>query len=187
MATLSDQYLKELDSALRVVIERFRDELRSIRGNRPSADLVQDLKVNIYDQVLTIQQLGSLSVFPPRAIQISVWDKNSVGAVVKAIEDAKIGLSVSNDGNNVIATLSQLHDERRDELVKLVKKNGEGARIQVRARRDETMKKIKEAEAGKSMSEDEAFRAKEKAQKLVEETNKQIESLVEGKAKEMGE
>jgi len=187
MAGLSEQYLKDLDFALRAVVEKLREELRAIRGNRPSVDLVQDLKVNVYDQILTIKQLGSLSVIPPRAIQIGVWDKSSVGPVVKAIEDAKIGLSVSNDGNNVIATLSQLHDERRDELTKLVKKNGEGVRIQVRARRDEAMKRIKEAEAGKSMSEDEAFKTKEKIQKLTDEANKNIENVVVGKIKELGE
>ncbi len=183
MSTISEQYLKELDSALRSVVQKLREELRAIRGNRPSVDLVQDLKVNAYDQVLTIQQLGSLSVLPPRAIQISIWDKNFVGAVVKAIEDAKVGLSVSNDGNNVIATLSQLHDERRDEFIKLAKKNGEAARIQVRARRDEAMKKIKEAE----LSEDEAFKTKEKVQKLTDEANKNIESVVQGKISELGE
>ena len=187
MAMVSDQYLKEFDSALRAAVEKLREELRAIRGNRPSVDLVQDLKVNIYDQILTIKQLGSLSVLPPRTIQVGVWDKSSVGAVVKAIEDAKIGLSVSNDGNNVMATLSQLHDERRDELAKLAKKISESMRIQIRARRDEIIKKLKESESEKAMSEDEAFKAKEKVQKLVDEANKNIENIVVQKISELGE
>ena len=187
MASLSDQFLKELDSVLRAVVQKFQEELRSIRGNRPSVDMVENISVNVYDQALTIKQLGSLSVLLPRGIHISLWDKTSIAPVVKAIEDAKIGLSVSNDGNNIIATLSSLHDERREELIKLVKKTSEGVRIHVRTRRDDVIKKIKEAEAGKLMSEDEAFRAKEKVQKQVDEANKNIEAAVDAKIAELGE
>src|SRR3989344_1361369 len=187
MPTLSEQYLKEFDAAFRGVVQKFQEEPRSIRGNRPSVDMVENITVSVYDQVLSIKQLGSLSVLPPRGIHISLWDKTSVAPAVKAIEDAKIGLSVSNDGNNIIATLSPLHDERRDELAKLVKKTSEGARIQVRTRRDDVMKTIKEAEAEKLMSEDEAFRAKEKVQKQVDEANKNIEAAVDAKIAELGE
>ncbi len=187
MPSAGEQYTKDLDAALRGVMQKLMDDLRAVRGNRPSVDLVQDIMVNVYDQALAIKQLGSLSVFPPRGIQISLWDKTSVAPVLKAIEDAKIGLSVSNDGQNIIATLSTLHDERRDELTKLAKKMSESARIQVRTRRDDAMKKIKEAEAGKAMSEDEAFKTKEKIQKIVDDMNKNIESAVGAKIAELGE
>jgi ribosome recycling factor len=185
--TPAEQYLKEIESELKTITDKLRDELRAIRGNRPSADIIADVKVNFYDQWMTIKQLGSLSVMPPRSVQIGVWDKSAVGAVTKAIENAKIGLSVSNDGNNVIATLSPLGDERREELAKLVKKTSEGHRIQVRAKRDEAIKKLKEAETAKTASEDDVFKTKEKIQKSVDEANKKIEQLVEEKLKELGE
>lgn len=184
---ISEQYQKESEAALRAVVDKLHEELRAIRGNRPSADLIADIKVNYYDQWMTIKQLGSLSVIPPRGIQINVWDKNAVGAVSKAIENAKIGLSVTNDGNNVIATLSPLGNERREELAKLVKKTAEGHRIQIRAKRDEAIKKLKEAEVNKQASEDEAFKTKEKIQKAVDEANKKVEEMVGNKLKELGE
>ncbi len=187
MTGLAEQHLKDLETALRAIVGKLGEELRAVRGNRPSADLVADIKVNLYDEELTIKQLGSLSVMPPRGIQINVWDKNAVGAVAKAIENAKIGLSVSNDGNNVLATLSPLGDERREELARLVKKTAEGHRIQVRAKRDEAIKKLREGESEKKITEDEAFKSKEKMQKLVDETNKQIEAAVDGKLKELKE
>lgn len=187
MPSNAEQHLKELESSLKAIKEKLGEELRAIRGSRPSVDLLQGIKVNYYGQEMPVKQLGSLSVLPPRSIQISVWDKNAVGPVVKAIENAKIGLSVTNDGQNVIATLSPLMAERRDELTKLVKKNAEVARIQVRARRDETIKKLKDAEGKKEMTEDEVFKTKEKIQKAVDEANKQIETLVDGKLKELGE
>lgn len=172
---------------MKVVAGKLGEELKMIRGNRPSVDLIENIKVSIYEQEMTVKQLGSISVVPPRGIQIAVWDKTAVGAVMKAIENAKIGLSVSNDGNNIIANLSALGDERREELSRIVKKTSEGFRIQVRARRDDAIKKLRDSEGEKEISEDEAFKAKEKIQKAVDEANKQIESAVEGKLRELAE
>lgn len=185
--TTSEQYLKELEAALKVIQDKLHEELRAIRGSRPSVDIIAEIKVNYYDQWMTLKQLGSLSVLPPRSVQVSVWDKSAVGAVAKAIESAKVGLSVTNDGNNVIATLSQLGNERREELAKLVKKTSEGYRIQIRAKRDEAIKKLKEAETNKQASEDEVFKTKEKIQKAVDEANKKVENMVEEKLKELAE
>jgi ribosome recycling factor len=184
---MGEQILKELETAFSAAHNKLREELGAIRGNRPSVELIQDVRLSLYDQKLTIRQLGSLSVMPPRSIQITVWDKAAVGTVMKAIENAKAGLSVRNDGQNIIATLSQLGNERREELMKLVKKTSEAMRIQVRARRDDAMKKLKDAESKKELSEDAVFKTKEKIQKLVDDVNGKIESLVEGKLKELGE
>lgn len=181
----SEQYLKEFDGHLKTLTEKLREELRAVRGSRPSVEAIEGINVNYYEQNMPIKQLGSLSILPPRSVQISVWDKNAVGAVVKAIEGAKQGFSVSNDGNNVIATISPLMSERREELSKLVKKTSEGFRIQIRAHRDEVIKKLKEAEDKKEATEDEVFKAKEKVQKLVDESNKKIEEIVDGKLKEL--
>lgn len=184
MAT-TESNLKELEIQLKSATEKLREDLGMIRGNRPSVDLISDIKVNYYEEDMPIKQLGSLSVIPPRSVQVSVWDKNAVGPVMKAIENAKIGLSVSNNGQNIIATLSALVAERREELAKLIRKTSENFRIQVRAHRDETIKKLKEAESEGQATEDEVFRAKEKAQKLVDEANKKIEEMVEGKLREL--
>ncbi|MEK7195533.1 MAG: ribosome-recycling factor [Patescibacteria group bacterium] len=187
MAETSENNLKNLEMELRNTSEKLRTDLGAIRGNRPSVDLIQGIKVSVYNQIMDIKQLGSITIMPPRSVVVNVWDKKAVGVVMKAIESAKIGLSVSNDGNNVIASLSQLGNERREELMKLVKKTTESLRIQVRSHRDEAIKKIKELEANKEISEDESFKTKEKVQKIVDDTNRQIESLLEAKLKELSE
>lgn len=187
MPSLGETYVKELENDVRIVVDKLRGELNMIRGNRPSVDLIENIKVNLYEQELTIKQLGSISVIPPRGIQIGIWDKNAVGAAMKAIDNAKIGLSTSNDGNTIIATLSQLGVERREELSKLVKKQSENSRIQIRANRDDAIKKLRDAENKKELSEDEAFKTKEKIQKAVDEANKRIESIVENKLRELSE
>jgi ribosome recycling factor len=183
----ADHFVKDIDTALAAVTGKLKQDLGSIRSNRPSPDMIQDLKINIYDQVLSIRELGSLSVLPPRTIQISLWDKDAVGAVTKAIESAHLGLSVSNEGLNIRATLSPLGNERRDEMTKLVRKTVEAARIEIRQRREEVIKRLKDAESKKEATEDEAFKAREKIQKSVEKANKDSEAMMDAKLAELGE
>ena len=185
--TITEQTIKDLEAGLSSVVQKLKQELGQIRGNRPSPEMVQDLRVNIYDQSLSIRELGSLSVLPPRTIQITVWDANALGAIMHAIDAAHLGLSTSNDGNTIRAVLSPLGNERREELAKLVKKTAEGARIQVRGKRDDAMKRLKDGEAAKTVTEDEVFRTKEKAQKAVDKANGDIETAVADKLAELGE
>lgn len=184
--TLSEQIIKDLESSLSAVTQKLKQEFGQLRGNRPSPDMIQDLTVSLYDQTLTIRELGSLSVLPPQTIQITVWDPGAIGAVMKAIEDAHLGLSTNNDGNTIRATLSPLGNERRDELTKLVKKTAETARIQVRSKREDAVKKLRDAETNKSITEDDAFRGKEKVQKATDKANGEVEVMVKGKLEEFG-
>jgi ribosome recycling factor len=183
----SETIVKDLETALAGATGKLKQELGAVRGNRPSIEMVQDIRLSIYDQSLTVKELGSISVVPPRMIQVMVWDQSAVGAVANAINNAHVGLSASNDGNVIRATLSALGDERRAELTKLVKKTAEAVRIQIRAHRDDATKRLKEAEAAKEITEDDSFRAKEKVQKAVDKANGDIEALVNGKMAELGE
>jgi ribosome recycling factor len=183
--TTSEQFIKDLEMGLSAITQKLKQDIGQVRGNRPSPDMIQNITLSLYDQTISIRELGSLSVLPPRTIQITVWDKNAVGAVTKAIDDAHLGLSVSASGENTIrATLSPLGDERRDELTKLTKKTAEAARIQIRSRRDDMMKRLKDAE---DVTEDEIFKAKEKIQKATDKANADVEAMVDGKLKELGE
>jgi len=176
-----DQYIKSLEETFKTIVSKLGEEMSVIRGNRPSVELVEHVRVSYMEQVFTVQQLGSITIQPPRDILIQVWDKSAVGPVMKAIEGAKIGLTTSNDGNVIRASLPSLTDERREEFTKLIKKTSENFRIQVRTRRDEVMKEMKSA----GLNKDQEFKAKEKVQEKVDEANKKIEELVEKKLKEI--
>ena len=182
-----ETYIKELETALRAVAENLKADAQAVRSNRPSPEMVENLMASCYGQTLPIKQLGSLSVVPPREIHIQVWDKDAVGPVTKAIEEARLGLSVSAEGNIIRAALSALSNERREELMKTVKKTGEEARIQVRARRDDAMKRLKNAESAGEINEDQVFKGKERVQKIVDKANGDIEAMVEKKLAELGE
>ena len=185
--TISEQIAKDLETTLAGVTGKLKQELGGIRGNRPSVEMVQDLRINLYEQSLTIRELGSISVVPPRQIAITVWDPEAVGPVANAINNAHVGLSASNDGTTIRATLSALGDERREELGKLVKKTSEAVRIQVRAHRDDAMKQLNNAEKEKAITKDDVFKGKEKIQKAVDKANAEIESMVDAKIAEIGE
>lgn len=185
--TTSESFLKDLDAALSGVVSKLKQDIGAVRGNRPSPDMLQDLRIELYGQTLSIRELGSLSVLPPRTIQITLWDKDAVAPVTKAIEEAHMGLSVNNDGLNIRATLSQLGNDRREEMMKLVKKMTETTRIQIRGEREIVMKRIKDAEVKKEMTEDDVFKTREKIQKAVDKANKDAESIMDGKLAELGE
>lgn len=185
--TLSEQYIKDLEAELSMVTGKLKQDISEIRGNRPSPDMVQNIALVMYDQRLTIRELGSLSILPPRTIQISLWDKEAVVPVVKAIEAAHLGLTASSDGNVIRATLSSMGDERREELGKLVKKMSETIRIEIRSKRDDAIKRLRDGENNKELTKDDAFRAKEKIQKAVDKANADVETTVEEKLAELGE
>src|ERR1700685_558238 len=109
--TLSEQIVKDLEASLSGVTQKLKQEFGQIRGNRPSVEMLENLRISLYDQSLSIRELGSLSILPPRTIQIPFWDRGALPAVMKAIDAAHLGLSTTNDGNTIRATLSALGDE----------------------------------------------------------------------------
>ncbi|MGB9608988.1 MAG: ribosome recycling factor, partial [Minisyncoccia bacterium] len=80
-----DQIIKEFELILKNILEKFELEIKTIRSNRPSIELIENIKVNVYNNVLTIKQLGALSIKPPRTIQINVWDKNVINPILGAL------------------------------------------------------------------------------------------------------
>jgi len=180
-----DDFVKELAAGLAKIVDGLKGELAGIRSNRPTAKLVEDIKIDYFGQKLPLKQLASISVVPPREIQVSVWDKNAAGAVSKAIEEAKIGASVGLQENLVRVSLPPLSDERRQELVKLVKSIAENFRIRVRGLRDEINKKVRQAEEQKAISEDQRFKLQEQVQKSVGKANNDIEELIKNKIREI--
>lgn len=185
--TITEDIIKDFETALSGVTGKFKQDIAQIRGNKPSPDMVQDIRLSLYDQMLSIRELGSLSVLPPRTIQITVWDPGAIAPIVKAIEATHLGLSTTNDGQNIRCTLSPLGNERREELGKLVGKMAESARIQIRARREDTMKRLKDSKTSGTITEDDDFRGREKVQKATDKANGDIESMFKNKIGELGE
>ncbi len=167
--------------------ESLKKELAAFRANRPNAALVENIKLICYDQPMTIKQVGSISIVPPREINIQVWDKTTVGVVVKAIESSDLGLTAQSDGNVIRIYLPELSQERRQELSKKIKQVAEQYRIQIRHLRDDANKEIEANFSAKEIGEDQKFKLKETVQKEVEKANTGVEEMLAAKIKEIEE
>jgi ribosome recycling factor len=174
------EYIDQISKRFDFVLENLKEEMMSIRTNRPSPKLVEDVKVNYMGQVVSVKQLGSISVEPPRDLIINVWDQSAISNIVNAIEAANLGVGTSNQGKQVRVSLPQMTEERKQELIKMIKSMSEDGRIKMRVERDEAVKNIKELK-----DEDDRFRAKEKLQILVDTFNSGIDDLVEKKTKDI--
>jgi len=179
--------IKDLDQKLKTLSAGLKQEFLNIRGNRPTAALVENIKVDYAGQQFMIKQLGSISIVPPREIDISVWDKEAVGAVAKAIETVGGGLTANSEGNLIRIFLPALTDERRQELIKLIKAAAEQVKIRIRSLRDEENKKVEAQFKIKVLTEDQKFKGREQIQKAVDAVNQGIEAMVAAKVKEISE
>lgn len=178
-------FLEKFKTETEVFLESFRKETAVIRSNRPSPALVENLKANYCGQLLPIKQLGSICVIPPREIDINVWDKNAIPGVAKAIETA--GLSSNIEGKLIRINLPSLTEERRQELIKQVKRIGENFRIQLRRQRDDANRMVAQDFEAQEISEDQKFKFKEAIQKEVDSVNQGIEAVLDKKIKELQE
>ena len=179
-------FLKELESKNSELIHYFKEQLAGVRSNRPTTKLVENIMVDYMGQKLKVIQLGQISVAPPREIQISVWDRSIVQNISKAIESS-LNLSAHTEDNLVKINLPPLSEERRQELMKVVKKEAEETRIKMRALRDDILKRAKHDEEDGKITEDEKFKLKNRVEDNVKRVNEEIERILENKMREINE
>jgi ribosome recycling factor len=182
-----EDFIKDFEVKVKAVNDSLKQELLGVRANRPTTKLVEDIKADYYNQLIPIKQLASITIVPPREIDISAWDKNAVAPIAKAIEASKSGLTANMEGNLIRIYLPPLTEERKQELTKYVKSVAEANRIKIRATRDEFNKKIQQAADAKTITEDDKFKFKKQIQDLTDKINKDIETILIGKIKEISE
>ncbi|MEX0690133.1 MAG: ribosome recycling factor [Candidatus Paceibacterota bacterium] len=166
-------------------LEAFKDEIKKVRANRPTSSLIEDIKVDYYGNKTPINHLSSITVHPPREIHVQVWDSEAMKPVLSAIQGSDLGLSVNADENTIRLFMPELSQERRDELIKHIKKVSEEFRIQVRNIRDEVKKEIEGMSEKSDLTEDDEFKLKEELQKETEKVNNEIERIFNEKKKEI--
>ncbi|MBM3281494.1 MAG: ribosome recycling factor [Candidatus Harrisonbacteria bacterium] len=177
--------IKKIKEEVSKVVEHLKGEFGGVRSNRPSTKLVEDIQVEYFGQRMPIKALGSISIVPPREIQISVWDAGAANDVAKAIENAGIGVNPSVAGASIRINLPALSEERRKELIKLIGKMAEETRIRLRWVRDEANKMVKRVEAEGLISEDQRFRTLSEIQEVINGGNKMIEEMIRKKSEEL--
>ena len=162
-----------------------KTELGSLRAGRANAQLLDRILVDYYGTPTPIQQLGNVSTPEPRMLLISVWDNKAIPAVEKAIQKSDLGINPSNDGKVIRLLFPELNEERRKELVKVVKKKGEESKIAIRAIRRDANEQIKKDEKDSTITEDDRKTLDDKVQKLTDDVIKEIDGILMAKEKEI--
>ncbi len=179
------QIYQDMENHMNKTIEAFRKDIASIRTGRASTALLDGIMVDYYGTPTPLKQIASLSIPEPRQIVIQVWDKTAIQEIEKAINKSDIGINPVVDGQNIRLNLPPLTEERRKDLVKHVKKMSEDCKVAIRNVRREANDKIKHAEKGHEISEDDSKRDQEKIQKITDNFILKIDQLLQIKEKEI--
>ena len=182
-----EKVMKDAKARMDKSLESLRSELAKIRSGKATTALLDGIKVDYYGTITPINQVGNLTVLDAHTLSFTPWDKSMVLPVDKAILEANIGFNPISDGTNLKIPIPPLNEERRKELVKLVKKFGEETRVAVRNIRRDANEHLKKENKDKKISEDELKDAEDKVQKLTDEHIKLVDDVIKHKEKEIME
>jgi ribosome recycling factor len=168
-------------------IEAMKKDLASIRTGRASLALLDGIMVNYYDTLTPLQQLASLSIPESRQMAIQPWDQKVISDIEKAILKSDLGLTPANDGKIIRINIPPLTEERRKQLVKMVRKKAEEAKVAVRNIRRDANEELKRLEKDKHVSEDVVKKSQEEIQKITDSYIAKVDEVVANKEKEIME
>ncbi len=178
------QIMKDARASMDKSLESSKRELASIRTGKATTSLLDTVRVEAYGQTMPLNQVASVSVPEPRMLTVTPWDKGQIQAIEKAIRDSDLGLNPQTQSGVIRVPLPMLNEERRKELVKVVHKLAEEARIGIRHSRTEGRDKLKKLE---HTSEDDVKHAEKDLQKLHDDFVSKIDDLLKGKEAEIME
>jgi ribosome recycling factor len=167
--------------------EWLKKEFASLRTGVASPSLLDSVKVESYGAPVPLSQVGSVTTEGPRTLRITAWDASQIKEIEKAIIIASLGVSVIVDDKGLRVNIPELTSERRTSIVKMAKEKLEEAKRTLRADRDIVMKDLQAKEKAGGIGEDDAFRFKNEAQKIVDDCNKKLEDLFSKKEKEIAQ
>ncbi|HEY5674494.1 MAG TPA: ribosome recycling factor [Malonomonas sp.] len=182
-----DEILSEARAAMDKAIKALKKELTRVRTGRASINALDEVRVDYYGVPTPLNQVATLSVPEPRLITVQPWEKNLIPAIEKALFKADLGLTPSSDGQLIRLPVPALTEERRREMAKNIKRMGEDAKVSVRSARRDANDTLKMLEKEKEITEDELKRTEKDVQQLTDEFVGTIDSVVEGKEKEVME
>ncbi len=182
-----EEVYQEVESNMRSAIDSLKNEYASVRTGRATTALLDGVMVDYFGTQTQLKQLASLSVPESRLIVIQPWDKSVVAEVEKSIQRSNLGLNPVSDGKVIRVPIPPLTEERRKDLVKVVKKSAEDRRVSIRNARREGNELLKGLEKEKEISEDDNRRAQEHIQKMTDKYTTELDAVTAQKEKEVME
>ena len=180
-------YLADAEERMGKTAEALKRELATLRAGRANPSLLDKVEVEYYGVMTPLNQTSNVSAPDSRTIVVQPWDKSTLKAIEKAILSSDLGLNPNNDGTVVRISIPPLTEERRKELVRVVKKKGEEAKVAVRNIRRDLIEDLKKLEKNHEVSEDDLNRGLEEAQKVTEKGIKRLDEIIAAKEAEIME
>jgi ribosome recycling factor len=185
VSELIDELLADADERMTKSVESTRNELATVRTGRASPHLLDRIVVDYYGAETPLNQLANVAASDARLLSITPYDKGSIGAIEKAINESDVGLTPNNDGNMIRLQIPDLTAERRRDMVKVVHGVGEEGRVAIRNVRRDVISDLRELKKDGDVGEDEEHRAETDLQKLTDKAVGEIEALMKGKEEEI--
>ncbi|HEX9713692.1 MAG TPA: ribosome recycling factor [Actinomycetota bacterium] len=182
-----DQELKQAEEKMKKAVEVTREEFVGVRTGRASPALVQRITVDYYGASTPLQQLAGVAVPDPRSLAITPYDRNAIAVIEKAIQASDLGITPSNDGQTIRLNFPPLTEERRKELIKVVRDRAEHGRVAVRNVRRHAKDEIEREEKAGEVSQDEMHRGEQQLQKLTDRFVAEIDDMLQRKEAELME
>lgn len=176
-----------LEEKMRKSISVLREELNTVRAGRANPALLDKVMVDYYGSPTPLKNISNISVPDPRSLMISPFDPKSIHEIEKAINIANLGINPSNDGKVIRLVIPAVTEERRKDLIKVIKKYGEDAKVAVRNERRDANDELKKQEKSGELTEDDLKKSLEDIQKKTDKTIKDIDQIVVDKEKEIME
>ena len=166
-------------------IQSLKKDISTLRTGRASANMLDTIKIDVYGQLMPIEQLGTVSVPEARLISIQVWDKSNISSIESAIQKSELGINPQIDGQIIRLRIPDLTEERRKDLVKILKNMAEKSRVSIRNIRREANEELKKKLKDKTISEDISKNYEKNIQKLTDTNIENIEKILSIKEKEI--
>jgi ribosome recycling factor len=186
MSTLAEVQ-KQTETKMAKALEATRSDFASVRTGRASTALLDRVQVESYGAMVPIKTVATVTTPDARSLQIQAFDRNVVGAIRKAIETSELGLTPNIDGSTIRLMIPPLNEERRKDLVKVIRKKAEDGKVAVRNIRHKSVDEIKALLKAATITEDESKRANDAIQKLTDRFIKDVDALTANKEKEIME
>jgi len=182
-----DDLMAEARTSMQKSVTALQNEMATVRTGRANAHLLDQIRVEYYGSQVPINQVATVGVPEPRLIAIQPWDKSAIAPIEKAIQESNLGLTPSNDGTIIRLPIPQLTEERRRDLVRLVRQYAEESRVSVRNARRDANEFIRDAQREGEIPEDDARRATDRTQALTDEYVAKIDDVLKKKEAEIME
>lgn len=184
---MSQAINQEAEKKMQKSVESLQTDLAKIRSGRAHPSLLDQIMVPYYGNDTPLNQVASINVSDPRTLMVTPWEKTIIPVIEKAIRTSELGLNPATSGEAIRVPLPALTEERRKDLIKIVRQEVENARVAIRNIRRDANNRYKDLLKAKEISEDDEHRGQENIQKLTDKFIKEVETLLTAKEKELME